>query len=107
MERGVLFLSKAGLPRYSRLLCSSAMILIVHRLMRLSADALRCAELVSYLVSWCFEPSQPQRITSGLAVQSEISESEKYNTVYVYVYSACCSNIWSSLATPIVRNLVS
>ena len=21
---------------------------------------------VSYLVSWCFEPSQPQRVTSGL-----------------------------------------
>ena len=23
-------------------------------------------ELVSWLVSWCFKPSQPQRITSGL-----------------------------------------
>ena len=27
---------------------------------------LRTSQLVSRLVSWCFEPSQPQRITSGL-----------------------------------------
>ena len=26
---------------------------------------------VSYLVSWCFEPSQPQRITSGLIENKE------------------------------------
>ena len=24
--------------------------------------------IVSYLVSWCFKPSQPQRITSGLSL---------------------------------------
>ena len=31
--------------------------------------------IVSWLVSWCFEPSQPQRITSGLKTNFSLSPS--------------------------------
>ena len=36
-------------------------------------------ELVSQLVSWCFEPSQPQRITSGLNTNFTLSPSYSFN----------------------------
>ena len=32
-------------------------------------------DLVSYLVSWCFEPNQPQRITPGLNTNFTLSPS--------------------------------
>ena len=35
------------------------------------------SQRVSYLVSWCFEPSQPQRITSGLS-QRAVDNREKW-----------------------------
>ena len=35
--------------------------------------------LVSYLVSWCFEPGQPQRITSGLKTNFSLSPSYTLN----------------------------
>ena len=51
---------------------------------------------VSYLVTWCFEPSQPQRITSGLNKNFILSPSYSlhkslHNKSYVslaYLYSA-------------------
>ena len=36
-----------------------------------------CAE--SLLVSWCFEPSQPQRITSGLNTNFNLSPSHSFH----------------------------
>ena len=32
-------------------------------------------KLVSYLVHWCLEPSQPQRITSGLNTNFALSQT--------------------------------
>ena len=37
-------------------------------------------QAVSWLVSWCFEPSQPQRITSGLKTNFSLSPSYSLNT---------------------------
>ena len=35
-------------------------------------------EKVSYLVSWCFEPSQPDRITSGLTRKRNVSQTNRW-----------------------------
>ena len=54
--------------------------LLAVRLMALERKqtALRCCWLVSQLVSWCFEPSQPQRITSGLNTNFTLSPSHSF-----------------------------
>ena len=38
-----------------------------------------CCSLVSQLVSWCFEPSQPRRITSGLNTNFTLSPSHSFH----------------------------
>ena len=37
------------------------------------------SQLVSQLVSWCFKPSQPQRITSGLNKNFTLSQSQPFH----------------------------
>ena len=38
-------------------------------------------ELVSWLVSWCFKPNQPQGITSGLKTNLGLSPSYSWNKI--------------------------
>ena len=40
---------------------------------------IRILRLVSQLVSWCFKPSQPQRITSGLNTNYTLSPSQSFH----------------------------
>ena len=57
---------------------------------------LSCQELVSQLVtqsvsqlvSWCFEPSQPQRITSGL--NTNVTPSPSYSFYRSSYHTSCC-----------------
>ena len=43
--------------------------------------------ILTYLVSWCFEPSQPQRITSGL--NSDFTLSPSYSFQKSSYYKSC------------------
>ena len=47
----------------------------------------QCLEFSSQLVSWCFKPSQPQRITSGLM---EFSRKLYFEWSYVSICSSSC-----------------
>ena len=38
---------------------------------------------ISHLVSWCFEPSQPQRIISGLKTNFSLSPSPSHSTSHI------------------------
>ena len=74
---GVLFLPKAGLPRYSRF----------------------AAALNSH---WQQTDATLRRCISLGRVKFRTVKS----TVHVYLYSARCSKIWGSLATPILTNIL-
>ena len=42
------------------------------------------------LVSWCFEPSQPQRITSGLNTNITLSPSHSFHKSSYHKSCCCC-----------------
>ena len=45
---------------------------------------------VSQLVSWCFEPSYPQRITPGLNTNFTVSPSDSFHRSSYYKSCCCC-----------------
>ena len=42
------------------------------------------SQILCYLVSWCFEPSQPQRITSGLNTNFTLSPSYSFHKSFYH-----------------------
>ena len=60
--------------------------------------------IVSQLVSWCFKPSQPQRITSGLTetfIQRYVAERTSKAEIKPEEQSdkaeSCRENLWSEI----------
>ena len=46
-------------------------------------------KIVSELVSWCFEPSQSHRITSGLNTNVSLSPSYSFHKSFYYMFFFC------------------
>ena len=66
---------------------------------------LQCLYIVILLVSWCFEPSQPQRITSGLNTNFTLSPSYSFHKSLYYKSSFFSLSL--SQTTPQILSTIS